>query len=58
MGKKISGVPYAKIGKILVDILVDDEKFYVFQGQELVSIFENVFANYWIDEKSLFRYAG
>ena len=58
MGKKISGVPYAKIEKILVDILVDDEKYYVFQGQELVSIFENVFANYWIDEKSLLRYAG
>jgi hypothetical protein len=58
IGKKISGVPYAKIEKILVDILVDDEKYYVFQGQELVSIFENVFANYWIDEKSLFRYAG
>lgn len=58
MGKRINGIPYAKIEKILVDILIDDDKYFIFQGQELVSIFENVFANYWIDEKSLLRYAG
>jgi hypothetical protein len=57
MGEKINGVPYAKIEKILVDILVDDKKYFIFQGQELVNIFENVFANYRIDEKSLQRYA-
>lgn len=58
MGKRVNGVPYAKIEKILVDILVDDEKYFIFQGQELVSIFENAFAHYLIDDKSLLRYAG
>jgi hypothetical protein len=42
----------------LVDILVDAKKYFIFQGQELVNIFENIFANYQIDEKSLLRYAG
>ena len=58
MGKRVDGVPYAKIEKILVDILVDDEKYFIFQGQELASIFENVFSHYLINEKSLLRYAG
>lgn len=58
MGKRVNGVPYAKIEKILVDILVDNEKYFIFQGQELVTIFENAFAHYLIDEKSLLRYAG
>jgi len=58
MGKRVDGVPYAKIEKILVDILVDDEKYFIFQGQELASIFDNVFSHYLINEKSLLRYAG
>ena len=58
IGKRVDGVPYAKIEKILVDILVDDEKYFIFQGQELASIFENVFSHYLINEKSLLRYAG
>jgi len=58
VGRKVNGVPYAKIEKILVDILVDDEKYFIFQGQELVSIYENVFDRYLIDEKSMLRYAG
>jgi len=57
-GRKIDKVPYAKIEKILVDLLVDDEKYFVYQGRELVSIFENVFDRYMIDVRSLFRYAG
>jgi hypothetical protein len=57
-GRKIDRVPYAKIEKILVDLLVDDEKYFVYQGQELVSIYENVFDCYLIDVRSLFRYAG
>jgi hypothetical protein len=57
-GKRVNGVPYAKIEKILVDILVDEKKYFLFQGQELVSIFENAFDRYVIDEKSLLRYAG
>jgi hypothetical protein len=58
MGKRVNGVPYAKIEKILVDILVDNDKYFIFQGQELASIFDNVFAHYLINEKSLLRYAG
>ena len=55
---KITGIPYPKIEKILVDIFVDDEMYYVFQGQELVHIFETVYERYKISEKTLFRYAG
>ncbi len=41
-----------------MDILVDENKYFIYQGQELVSIFENVFGHYLIDENSLLRYAG
>lgn len=58
MGKKTEEIPYAPIEKILVDILVDDKKFFIFRGNELVSIFNGVFNSYLIDEKSLVRYAG
>ena len=57
-GKKVGGVPYAKLEKILVDILIDDEKFFIFPERELVSIYENIFSRYLIDEKSFLRYAG
>lgn len=56
--KKANGVPFPRLEKILVDIFADEEKFFVFQGEELVRIFENAFAAYWISEKTLFRYAG
>jgi hypothetical protein len=56
--KIVQGVPVPQVEKILVDILADDEKFYMFQGQELIQIYENVFSTYWINEKTLFRYAG
>lgn len=58
MGRKVNGVPYAKIEKILLDLLVNDNRYYIFQGKELVAIYENVFSRYLIDEKSLLRYAG
>lgn len=48
---------YPKLEKILVDIFVDDEKFFVFQGQELINIYEAAFNTYRINEKTLFRYA-
>ncbi|PIV27480.1 MAG: hypothetical protein COS37_02730 [Anaerolineae bacterium CG03_land_8_20_14_0_80_58_20] len=54
----IHGLAYPKLEKILVDIFADKEKFYFFQGKELVRIFENAFAAYWVSEKTLFRYAG
>ncbi len=54
----VKHVPSAKLEKILVDIFADEERFYVFQGQELVTIYENAFASYWVNEKTMFRYAG
>jgi hypothetical protein len=56
--KKLRGVIFPRLEKILVDIFVDSDKFFAFQGEELVHIFENVFNAYWINEKTLFRYAG
>ena len=55
--QKVNDIPYPKIEKIMVDIFADDEIFYVFQGQELVRIFETVFERYQVSEKALFRYA-
>jgi hypothetical protein len=49
---------YAKIEKILIDILVDQNKYYIYQGQELVSIYKGVFQDFVINEDSLLRYAG
>ncbi len=48
---------YAKIEKILVDILVDKIKFFPYQGEELVNIYENVFERILINEDTLIRYA-
>jgi hypothetical protein len=56
--KTLHGLPYPKLEKILVDIFADKEKYYFFQGEELVRIFENAFSSFWISEKTLFRYAG
>jgi len=54
----IRGIPFPKLEKILVDIFVDGDKFYYFQGEELARIFENAFSTYWVNEKTLSRYAG
>ncbi|MEI6289442.1 MAG: DUF6577 family protein [Chloroflexota bacterium] len=56
--KKIGGLVFPRLEKILVDVFVDSDKFFAFQGEELVHIFENSFAAYWISEKTLSRYAG
>ena len=56
-GQRGKIVTYAKIEKILVDLLIDNDKYYIYQGQELINIFENVFKVYQINETSLKRYA-
>jgi len=56
--KTIHGIPFPKLEKILVDIFVDGDKYYYFQGEEVAHIFENAFSTYWVNEKTLFRYAG
>lgn len=58
MGNKVEEIPYAPIEKILVDLLVDDDKFFTFRGNELVVIYNGVFNTYLINQKSLVRYAG
>lgn len=56
--KKLRRATFPRLEKILVDIFVDSDKFFAFQGEELVHIFENIYSAYWINEKTLFRYAG
>jgi len=46
-----------KLEKVLVDLFVEKEFYYPYQGQELINIYENVFRYYKISLKSLNRYA-
>lgn len=55
--QRVNNIPCPKLEKILVDVFANDEKFFVFQGQELVHIYEIAFRTYRISEKTLFRYA-
>ena len=55
--QKVNGIPCPKLEKILVDVFVDKELFFIFQGQELVNIYKTAFRNYQISEKTLFSYA-
>jgi hypothetical protein len=45
--KKIGGLIIPRLEKILVDVFADSDKFFAFQGEELVHIFENSFAAAW-----------
>lgn len=56
--KVFHGFPYPKLEKILADISMDTDKYFFFQGEELVHIFENAFSSVWVNEKTLFRYAS
>jgi hypothetical protein len=47
-----------KLEKILVDLFVERDFFYPYQGQELINIFENIFRYYNVCFTSLYRYAG
>jgi hypothetical protein len=40
-----------------VDILVAENIFFAFQGVELSNIYENAFAAYWLNQRTMFRYA-
>lgn len=55
---KKNGISFARLEKILVDIFADDNRFFAFHGQELINIFDNAFSTYWINTKTMFRYAG
>ncbi len=43
--------------KILVDLFAEDKLFYLYQGTELVHVFENALKNYTINYTKLFSYA-
>ena len=53
----INNVPCPKLEKILVDIFSDQEKFFIYHGQELVNIYRTAFRDYQIRENTLFSYA-
>lgn len=53
-----SGIPFPKLEKILVDIFVNEDIFFAFQGRELSNIYENAFTAYWVNERTMFRYAS
>jgi len=55
--QQVNGIPCPKLEKILVDVFADKNKFYMFQGQELVNIYKTAFQNYKISERTLFWYA-
>ncbi len=55
--RTVRGIPFPKLEKILVDIFAGEDIYYFFQGEELALIFENAFSTYWVNEKTLFRYA-
>ena len=52
-----NNIPSPKLEKILVDILVDENIFFAFQGVELSTIYENAFNTYWLNQRTMFRYA-
>lgn len=55
--QQVNGILCPKLEKILVDLFADDKKFFVFQGQELVHIYEAAFRACKVSEKTLFWYA-
>ena len=46
-----------KLEKVLVDVFMEKDFYYPYQGQELINIYENAFHYYKISLKSLNRYA-
>ena len=54
---KKTKVTTPKLEKILVDIYADKELFYLYQGSELVHIYQNALENYTINFTTLFNYA-
>lgn len=53
----LDGIYVPKLEKLLVDLFVDKKVFMMYQGKELINIFENVWEKYGINFTTLFRYA-
>jgi hypothetical protein len=54
----VTGILCPKVEKILVDIWSDGDRFFIFHGQELINIYEMIFHDYKISEKTFFGYAA
>ncbi len=54
---KVEGIATPRLEKILVDIFVDEDLFFIFQGEELAHIFDTAFELYRVSQKAIFRYA-
>lgn len=55
--QKVHGIPMPTLEKLLVDILRDDDFFYL-QGSESDRVIENAFGMYSVNQSRLFRYAN
>ena len=54
----VDGITVPQLEKMLVDIYCDKQIFISYHGSELYTIFEEAFAKYAINEKTLLRYAS
>lgn len=54
--KRVNGITVPKIEKMLVDAIADNELKFL-QGAELYTIYENAFDQFYINKKTLLRYA-
>jgi hypothetical protein len=55
---QINKVKIPALEKILVDLFVDKILFVIYQGRELINIFEYIYKNYELNFSTLLRYAG
>jgi len=55
--KEQDGICIPKLEKILVDLFVEKCLFIAYQGQELITIFENAYNQFPVNLSTLFRYA-
>jgi len=56
--KEVSNIKASSLEKMLVDLFVDEQTFYAYQGQEMVYIFEKAIQLYHLDYSRLLSYAG
>jgi len=56
--KEVSNIKVSSLEKMLVDLFVDEQTFYAYQGQEIVYVFEKAIQLYHLDYSRLFSYAA
>lgn len=55
--QKQEGIRIPKLEKILVDLFIDHALFIAYQGEELITIFNNAYRQFPVNISTLFRYA-